>query len=206
MTDIQKQYSQEAIKPVSFGSIFSNHFHVNSVQFSSHSTANKSAILESAQTIDTPFVNPSPGLNNPFIRFGAPCLDQRQDIISPPIITKGNRPELSSLFDYEFEDCLRLYIDDLHNVSAKTLLHTLRQDACIPNHLQSLANIYLMLDNDLMHTFCETIFIQVRQIDIADMVTNRLLSRWTKRTAGTTIASSIKLLLKPAKLATHKRI
>jgi hypothetical protein len=147
---------------VSFGSIFSNQFHANSVQFPNHPTVNLSANLESTQTIDNPSVNPPSGLTNPFIQFGAPCLDQQHNVIPAPLITKGHRSDLSSLFDYEFEDCLRLYIDDLHNVSAKTLLHTLRQDACIPDHLQSLANIYLMLDNDLMHTFCETIFIQVR--------------------------------------------
>ncbi|ORZ21692.1 Spc98 family-domain-containing protein [Absidia repens] len=152
-------------KQVSLETIFCQQFHPDTTQFWNDIIMN--------QKIQSP---PTPSqttgthkkMTNPFIQFGVPALNQQRNIFALTTNTKKIDQQSSdflSLFEYELNDCLQLYIDDLYDFSAHTLLSTLQRHASISDHLYSLSNIYLMLDTDLMHSFCETLFIQMDKKD-----------------------------------------
>ncbi|CAO3590188.1 unnamed protein product [Absidia cylindrospora] len=154
-----------APKQVSLETIFCQQFHPDSTQLWDGIIMNQSTQLQPTSPQTTVI---DKKMTNPFIQFGVPVLNQQRNVFAPTTNTKkiGHQPsDFLSLFEYEFDDSLRHYIDDLHDFSAQTLLSTLQQHASISDHLYSLSNIYLMLDTDLMHSFCEAVFIQMDKKD-----------------------------------------
>ncbi|KAI8342061.1 Spc98 family-domain-containing protein [Chlamydoabsidia padenii] len=154
------KHPNSTMKQVSFGSIFGNRFQSNSTKSSDDNIVDRSVQHIHNHRTDSSTNSARP--SNPFLQYGIPHLDQQRDIMFPMKPRQdGHQLDQQALLKYEFEDCLQLYIDEPYKVSAKMLLVALQQHECIPIHLQTLSNIYLMLDNDLMHTFCERVFIQM---------------------------------------------
>lgn len=91
----------------------------------------------------------------PFIASSVRQRNQQQqgvEIESPESI--------GSLLDQDFIRCSEIYIEEAYNKAADTLNHMLHQNCGLEQQLKSLASIYLMLENDLMHSFCEALYIQ----------------------------------------------
>lgn len=70
--------------------------------------------------------------------------------------------DFGSLFDQNFIQFIDKYIQEPYRITADTLNKVLHTNCRLPEQLKSLASIYLMLENDLMHSFCEVLF---RQMD-----------------------------------------
>lgn len=68
--------------------------------------------------------------------------------------------DIGSLFDQDFIRCLEAYIEEPYNKAADTLNNMLHNNCGLKQQLESLASIYLMLENDLMHSFCEALYTQ----------------------------------------------
>ncbi|KAI8380436.1 Spc98 family-domain-containing protein [Choanephora cucurbitarum] len=68
---------------------------------------------------------------------------------------------LNQLFDQCLHACLEAYIEMPYAKAAQTLNQVLHLDCQLLNQLTSLSSIFLMLENDLMHTFCESLFFQI---------------------------------------------
>ncbi|KAI8638556.1 Spc98 family-domain-containing protein [Parasitella parasitica] len=66
-----------------------------------------------------------------------------------------------SLFDQDMIRCSEAYIEEPYNTAANTLNTALHQSCGLKQQLESLASIYLMLENDLMHSFCEALYTQL---------------------------------------------
>lgn len=66
-----------------------------------------------------------------------------------------------SLFDQSFTQFIEKYIEEPYRNTAGTLTRVLQTNCRLPEQLKSLASIYLMLENDLMHSFCEVLFLQM---------------------------------------------
>lgn len=69
--------------------------------------------------------------------------------------------DIGSLFDQDFMRCSEAYIEEPYNKAADTLNNMLHNSCGLRQQLESLASIYLMLENDLMHSFCEALYIQL---------------------------------------------
>ncbi|CEP12196.1 hypothetical protein [Parasitella parasitica] len=69
--------------------------------------------------------------------------------------------DYGSLFDLDLMRCSEAYIEEPYNKAASTLNTTLHQSCGLNRQLESLASIYLMLENDLMHSFCEALYTQL---------------------------------------------
>ncbi|ORE02434.1 hypothetical protein BCV72DRAFT_265192 [Rhizopus microsporus var. microsporus] len=65
------------------------------------------------------------------------------------------------LFDQNFIQCVEKYIEQPYASTAERLNSVLHKHCCLQSQLDSLATVYLMLENDLMHSFCEIIFTQM---------------------------------------------
>lgn len=65
------------------------------------------------------------------------------------------------LFDQNFIQCVEKYIEQPYTSIAERLNSVLHKHCGLQSQLDSLATVYLMLENDLMHSFCETIFMQM---------------------------------------------
>ncbi|KAG1642611.1 hypothetical protein G6F44_004657 [Rhizopus delemar] len=66
-----------------------------------------------------------------------------------------------SLFDQSFIQCIEYYVQAPYMNIAHKLNIVLHKHCGLLVQLKSLASIYLMLENDMMHSFCEAIFIQM---------------------------------------------
>lgn len=69
--------------------------------------------------------------------------------------------DMGSLLDQDITNCTEAYIEQPYNKAADTLNHVLHQGCGLTQQLESLASIYLMLENDLMHSFCEALYAQM---------------------------------------------
>ncbi|KAL9538603.1 hypothetical protein MBANPS3_010810 [Mucor bainieri] len=69
--------------------------------------------------------------------------------------------DMGSLLDQDIMDCSDAYIEQPYNKAADTLNNVLHQECGLTQQLESLASIYLMLENDLMHSFCEALYAQM---------------------------------------------
>jgi gamma-tubulin complex component 5 len=69
--------------------------------------------------------------------------------------------DLGSLFDQNFKQFIEKYIQEPYRNTADTLTNVLHKNCRLPEQLKSLASIYLMLENDLMHSLCEVLFTQM---------------------------------------------
>lgn len=76
--------------------------------------------------------------------------------IDQPIID-----DVGSLFDQNFKQFIEKYIQEPYHITAGTLNNMLHKNSRLPEQLKSLASIYLMLENDLMHSFCQVLFKQM---------------------------------------------
>jgi hypothetical protein len=65
------------------------------------------------------------------------------------------------LFDQVFIQAVEKYIEKPYHQVANHLNKVLHQECALDQQLKTLASVYLMLENDLMHSFCEALFIQV---------------------------------------------
>ncbi|KAI8092569.1 Spc98 family-domain-containing protein [Halteromyces radiatus] len=99
---------------------------------------------------------------NPFLLYGVPTLNQKLESISETKVNPTIQPSNNTfLFEYQLEECLQMYIDSPYQEATKTLLNALQQHETTTFHLGALSTIFLMQNNDLMHTFCEIIFVQM---------------------------------------------
>jgi hypothetical protein len=69
--------------------------------------------------------------------------------------------DFGSLFDQNFIRCSEAYIEEPYRKTADRLNNTLHKHCGLSRQLESLAAIYLMLENDLMHSFCESLFLHM---------------------------------------------
>ncbi|KAG1064489.1 hypothetical protein G6F42_026994 [Rhizopus arrhizus] len=69
--------------------------------------------------------------------------------------------DMGSLLDQDVMSCSEAYIEEPYNKAADTLNNVLHQGCGLTQQLESLASIYLMLENDLMHSFCEALYAQM---------------------------------------------
>lgn len=69
--------------------------------------------------------------------------------------------DMGSLFDQNFISLIEKYTELPYKQTANILNNVLREHCGLYNQLSSLSSIYLMLENDLMHTFCEALFQQM---------------------------------------------
>ncbi|RCH82344.1 Gamma-tubulin complex component 5, partial [Rhizopus stolonifer] len=70
---------------------------------------------------------------------------------------------MNLLFDQSFLSCLETYIDIPYTEAAKALDVLLYEKCQLLDQMVSLFSIYFMLENDLMHSFCEALFRQMDQ-------------------------------------------
>lgn len=80
-----------------------------------------------------------------------------------PVTEMIEESNIGSLFDQQFIESLDTYIREPYQVIASDLNKVLHQHCGLKEQLQSLASLYLMLENDLMHSFCEAIFSKIDQ-------------------------------------------
>lgn len=76
----------------------------------------------------------------------------------------GNREDddnVGSLFDQCFISFIDMYTEQPYKQIADVLNNVLRKQCGLFEQLDSLSSIYLMLENDLMHSFCEALFQQM---------------------------------------------
>ncbi|KAI8056450.1 Spc98 family-domain-containing protein [Thamnidium elegans] len=83
------------------------------------------------------------------------CQSESVEIYQPII------DDVGSLFDQNFKQFIEKYIQEPYRNTADTLNNVLHKDSRLPEQLKSLASIYLMLENDLMHSFCQVLFKQM---------------------------------------------
>ncbi|KAK4521658.1 GH18 domain-containing protein [Mucor velutinosus] len=69
--------------------------------------------------------------------------------------------DMGSLLDQDIINCSEAYVEQPYNKAADTLNNVLHQGCGLTQQLESLASIYLMLENDLMHSFCEALYAQM---------------------------------------------
>ncbi|KAI7889635.1 Spc98 family-domain-containing protein [Mucor mucedo] len=69
--------------------------------------------------------------------------------------------DFDSLFDQDFIQFIDKYTQEPYINTADTLNKVLHNNCRLSEQLKSLASIYLMLENDLMHSFCEVLFKQI---------------------------------------------
>ncbi|KAG0175256.1 hypothetical protein DFQ28_002116 [Apophysomyces sp. BC1034] len=67
------------------------------------------------------------------------------------------------LFDQAMEQFLEAYIESPYENSSYELNQILQRSCGLSQHLISLASVYLMLEDDYMHSFCEALFVQIDQ-------------------------------------------
>ncbi|KAI8879160.1 hypothetical protein K501DRAFT_257290 [Backusella circina FSU 941] len=78
--------------------------------------------------------------------------------------TKDKNMEPSTiglLFDQVFIQAVEEYIEKPYHQVANHLNKVLHQECALDQQLKTLASVYLLLGNDLMHSFCESLFIQM---------------------------------------------
>ncbi|KAI9246717.1 Spc98 family-domain-containing protein [Phascolomyces articulosus] len=69
--------------------------------------------------------------------------------------------EVPFLFDQSLVRCLDKYITQPYKQTTHHLNRALRNNGLLENCLLSIASIYMMLDTNLMHVFCESLFIEM---------------------------------------------
>lgn len=111
----------------------------------------------------------------PFITYNKTPRQTRTDDIGSltmalfPMKKHHSRPvepivfvdDFGSLFDQNFIQFIDKYTQEPYINTADTLNKVLHANCRLSEQLKSLASIYLMLENDLMHSFCEVLFKQI---------------------------------------------
>lgn len=77
------------------------------------------------------------------------------------IVNRVKDDDIGSLFDQCFISFLERYTEQPYKQTADILNNVLRKQCGLFEQLGSLSSIYLMLENDLMHSFCEALFQQM---------------------------------------------
>ena len=100
--------------------------------------------------------------NDAFLQAGFPLQfvhhhpsKQRESIVDHGI------DQVPFLFDQSIIRCLNKYITEPYQQATYHLNRTLRNYGLLENCLLSISSIYLMLDTNLMHVFCEALFTEV---------------------------------------------
>ncbi|KAI9021436.1 Spc98 family-domain-containing protein [Phycomyces nitens] len=88
--------------------------------------------------------------------FGQSRVDNQTTLPDSP-------EEGGSLLDRDFIHCLETYIESSYEQSADRLNTLLHKNGKMDQHLRSIASIYLMLEDNMMDMFCETLFLQMDQ-------------------------------------------
>jgi gamma-tubulin complex component 5 len=93
--------------------------------------------------------------------FTSACIPLATEAKTDVEQTATSTYDFGSLFDQNFFRCSEAYIEEPYKKTADKLNNTLHRDCGLSRQLESLAAIYLMLENDLMHSFCEALFIHI---------------------------------------------
>ncbi|CAO3626035.1 unnamed protein product [Cunninghamella echinulata] len=93
-----------------------------------------------------------------FIIFGVPKIKTQHSYGS---INEKEKHSSNTLFNYDFDECLQQYIKKPYEDSTSRLIAVLQKNKGFSYHLEILTVIYFMLESNLMHSFCEAIFIQM---------------------------------------------
>lgn len=91
-----------------------------------------------------------------------PLAKPRKRAVSP-IRTASEKSDIGFLLDQQFLKTMEMYIQEPYQFIANDLNRVLHQQCELKEQLESLASIYLMLENDLMHSFCEIVFSKIDQ-------------------------------------------
>lgn len=67
-----------------------------------------------------------------------------------------------SLYHQEFDERLDNYVRPQYESAGRLLAHVLKGRCDLTYHFRALAGIYLMLEGDLMHRFCQMVFRKVK--------------------------------------------
>ncbi|KAI8979370.1 Spc98 family-domain-containing protein [Mycotypha africana] len=78
----------------------------------------------------------------------------------------SNREETASdcrgrMIEQELSRCVKMYIESPYMTAANMLNETLHKKGGLQNQMKLFASIYFMLENNLMHSFCQTLFEQM---------------------------------------------
>ncbi|KAG2219519.1 hypothetical protein INT45_002836 [Circinella minor] len=100
--------------------------------------------------------------NDTFLRAGFPLqfAHRHQSEQKESIVNQGI-DEVPFLFDQSMIRCLDKYITEPYQQATYHLNRTLKNHGLLENCLLSISSIYLMLDNNLMHVFCEALFTEM---------------------------------------------
>jgi hypothetical protein len=112
---------------------------------------NKSVLLQSL----------SPNITDPLTNALFPLKNIESMRISNNSSDSINDDDLGTLFDQSFMHFTEKYTEEPYNYTADTLNSVLHNQCKLSEQLNSLSSIYLMLENDLMHSFCEALFEQM---------------------------------------------
>ncbi|KAI7900324.1 Spc98 family-domain-containing protein [Cokeromyces recurvatus] len=101
--------------------------------------------------------------------FGSQQTTTITSILFPLLTKKDQENQIQSminngplLFDQHFKYLLdTCYLEDPYINTADTLNNVLHEKCELKQQLKTLASVYLMLENDLMHSFCEALFLQI---------------------------------------------
>ncbi|KAI9277744.1 Spc98 family-domain-containing protein [Umbelopsis sp. AD052] len=69
--------------------------------------------------------------------------------------------QMQDLFRHSFAVTLEEYVEPQYERLATLLMQSLNKEANLRRHLQSLANVFLMIEGDVMNRFAESVFIQM---------------------------------------------
>lgn len=98
---------------------------------------------------------------SPFLQAGFPLLNNNQHIIQTSSSTNTTTTTTPYLFDQAILQSLDDYIAEPYLHATQKLRVVLYESCSLISHLRRIASIYLMLEDELMHVFCETLFQKV---------------------------------------------
>lgn len=95
---------------------------------------------------------------SPFLQAGFPLLNNNQHIIQTSSSTNTTTTTTPYLFDQAILQSLDDYIAEPYLHATQKLRVVLYESCSLMSHLCRIASIYLMLEDELMHIFCEMLF------------------------------------------------
>ncbi|KAI8985160.1 Spc98 family-domain-containing protein [Pilobolus umbonatus] len=117
-----------------------------------------------------PFVHfkrsrPNQGIhsNDIFTNTIFPLLKSQDDSMTNAINSTNESREPGGYLDQMFNECIEHYIIEHYKMTAMSLNDILHRHCQLLEQLKFISSIYLMLENDLMHSFSEAIFINMDQ-------------------------------------------
>ncbi|CDS08793.1 hypothetical protein LRAMOSA10154 [Lichtheimia ramosa] len=95
---------------------------------------------------------------SPFLQAGFPLLNNNQHIIQTSSSTNTTTTTTPYLFDQAILQSLDDYIAEPYLHATQKLRVVLYESCSLMSHFCRIASIYLMLEDELMHIFCEMLF------------------------------------------------